>query len=61
MSKGSFELYKDQSGQYRFRLKASNGEILCSSEAYSSKAKAQEGIASVRTFAVNAPVVEKDK
>ncbi len=29
-----FEMYKDPSGQYRWRLKARNGEIIASGEAY---------------------------
>ena len=29
-----FEMYKDPSGQYRWRLKAANGEIIASGEAY---------------------------
>ena len=43
-----FELYKDRSGKFRFRLKAGNGEIIASSEAYNSKAAAKNGIASVK-------------
>jgi uncharacterized protein len=43
-----FEIYSDASGQYRFRLKAANGEIVASSEAYESKASAKNGVASVR-------------
>ena len=45
----SYELKKDASGQYRFNLKAGNGEIILSSEAYTTKSAAEEGIASVRT------------
>ena len=29
---GTFEIYKDQRGEYRFRLKARNGEIVASGE-----------------------------
>lgn len=50
---GKFELYKGTGGQYRFRLKAGNGEIILASEAYTTKAGAENGIASVRT---NAPI-----
>ena len=49
---GKFELYKDKGGQYRFRLKASNGQIILVSEAYVQKSSAQNGIKSVKT---NAP------
>ena len=49
---GKFELFKDVGGKFRFRLKAGNGQIIASSEAYETKAAAQNGIKSVRT---NAP------
>ena len=52
---GKFELYKDAGGKFRFRLKAGNGEIIASSEAYNSKASAQNGIESVKT---NAPIAQ---
>ncbi len=55
---GKFELYKDTAGEYRFRLKAGNGEVIAISEAYSSKASAQNGIESVRKNAADATVVE---
>lgn len=45
---GSFELYQDKSGGFRFRLKAGNGEIVLSSEGYTAKASAHKGIASVQ-------------
>lgn len=45
---GKFELYKDKSNQYRFRLKAGNGENIGASEAYTTKAAAQKGIESVK-------------
>jgi uncharacterized protein len=57
---GKFELYTDKAGKYRFRLKAGNGEIIASSEAYESKASAKNGIESVRKNAPDAPVVEQD-
>ena len=37
---GKFELFKDTSGEYRFRLKAANGEIILASEGYSVKVNA---------------------
>jgi uncharacterized protein YegP (UPF0339 family) len=55
---GKFELYTDKAGAYRFRLKAGNGEVIAISEAYSSKASAQNGIESVRKNAADATVVE---
>lgn len=49
---GTFEIYKDKGGEYRFRLKAGNGENILGSEGYKSKSSAQNGIQSVRTNAV---------
>lgn len=50
---GKFELYLGAGGQYRFRLKAGNGEKILASEAYTTKASAENGIQSVRD---NAPL-----
>ena len=55
---GTFELYKDARGEYRFYLKAPNGEIIANSESYKSKAAAKSGINSVRTTARGATVVD---
>ncbi|GAA1236651.1 MULTISPECIES: YegP family protein [Microbacterium] len=55
---GKFELYTDKSGEYRFRLKSGNGEVIAISEGYSSKAAALNGIDSVRRNAADAEVVE---
>ena len=38
---GTFELYKDAVGRFRFRLKAANGQTIAASEAYTSKAAAR--------------------
>ena len=51
---GKFELYKDAAGKFRFRLKASNGQIIASGEAYGSRASALKGIESVRQNASDA-------
>ena len=45
---GKFELYKDKGGEFRFRLKAGNGQIILASEGYKTKTSAKNGIASVR-------------
>jgi len=44
---GKIEIYKDKKGEYRFRLKASNGENILGSEGYKSKSSARNGAASV--------------
>jgi uncharacterized protein len=55
-----FELYKDQAGEYRWRLQAVNNEIIAdSAEGYSSKARAQDGIRDVQRIAPTAPVNDK--
>ncbi|MEM8593470.1 MAG: YegP family protein [Pseudomonadota bacterium] len=43
-----FELYKDKGGEFRFRLKAGNGENIGASEGYKGKSSATNGIASVQ-------------
>ncbi|BCW67309.1 hypothetical protein NicSoilB4_20720 [Arthrobacter sp. NicSoilB4] len=45
---GKFEVYKDKSGGFRFRLKAANGEVIASSQSYKSKASAMGGVESVK-------------
>jgi len=55
---GTFEIYKDKAGEFRFRLKAGNGEIIATSEGYSSKSGAQKGVKSVQTNAAAATVVD---
>lgn len=58
MATGKFEVYEDKSGQYRFRLKAANGEIIAVGEAYTTKAACMNGIESVKKNAPTAAVVE---
>ncbi|WP_290697432.1 YegP family protein [Amphritea sp.] len=53
---GKFELYTDKAGEFRFRLKAGNGENIGASEGYKAKASANNGIESVRK---NAPLDER--
>ena len=53
-----FELYEDKAGEYRFRLKARNGEIIATSEGYKAKASCENGIESVRKNADGEIVTE---
>jgi uncharacterized protein len=53
-----FELFEDRAGEYRFHLKAPNGEIIASSQGYASKEAAEKGIKSVQTNASGATVVD---
>lgn len=54
-----FELYLDKAGDYRFRLKARNGEIIAVSENYSARAGALNGIESVKKNAAIAEIMEE--
>ena len=51
-----FEVYVDKAGEYRFRLKAKNGEIIAVSEGYKAKASCLNGIESVKKNAPEAPI-----
>ena len=57
-SNPKFELYNDKKGEFRFRLKAGNGEIILASEGYVSKDGCKDGIASVRKNAADSTIVE---
>src|SRR5690349_4269164 len=50
---GYFELKNAAGGQFMFNLKAGNHEVILSSERYTSKSSAENGIASVKTNAQN--------
>jgi len=43
-----FEVYTDKRGEFRFRLKANNGQAILASEGYKAKASCSNGIESVR-------------
>ena len=53
------EIYKDKKGEFRFRLKAKNGEIIAVGEGYTTKVSCNNGIASVQKNAVDAEIVEE--
>jgi len=56
---GKFEIKSGKTGKFRFNLKASNGQIVLTSEAYDSRAAAVKGIASVKNNAANAKRFER--
>ena len=58
---GKFEVYKDKAGEFRFRLKAGNGQNILGSEGYSKKASCMNGIESVKKNAASAEVVETER
>jgi len=54
-----FIIFKDTSGQYRFRLVAPNGEIITASEGYSTKQACLDGVAAVKKYAPTAKIEDK--
>lgn len=50
---GKFEVYKDKGGEFRFRLKAGNGQTILASEGYKRKPSCMNGIESVRKNSQN--------
>ena len=51
-----FEVYKDASGGYRFRLKAANGEIVATGESYTTRSGAHDGCEAVKRAAAAATI-----
>ncbi len=56
-----FEIYKDKAGEFRFRLKARNGEIIVTGEGYASKDGCKNGIESIKKNAPEAKVVDESQ
>ena len=54
-----FEVYQDKAGEYRFRLKAKNGEIIATGEGYKAKSGCLNGIESIKKNAPEAEVVKE--
>ena len=55
-----YEVYQDKAGEYRFRLKARNGEIIAVSEGYKAKPSCLNGIDSVKLNAPEAPIEKEE-
>lgn len=56
---GKFEIYQDKSGEFRFRLKASNGQVVASGQGYDSKAGVLKGVEAVKRAADGADLVDQ--
>ena len=52
-----FEIYTDKAGEFRFRLKATNGQIIAVSEGYTTMANCKKGVESVRKNAADSEIV----
>ena len=55
-----FEVYKDKAGEFRFRLKATNGQVIAVSEGYTALASCLNGIESVRKNAPEGEIKVKE-
>jgi uncharacterized protein YegP (UPF0339 family) len=53
-----FEVFKGTTGDFRFRLKAANGKVICQGQGYKTKDACLKGIESIKTNAASAAVVE---
>lgn len=51
-----FEIYTDKAGEYRFRLKATNGQVIATGEGYKALAGCMNGIDSIKRNAVDAKI-----
>jgi uncharacterized protein YegP (UPF0339 family) len=56
---GTFEVYTDKAGKFRFRLKAGNGQVIAVGEAYESKKACLNGIESIRRNAPDAKLIDQ--
>jgi len=54
-----FEIYKDKKGEFRWRLKAANNQVIATGEGYASKAGCKNGIESVKKNAPKAVVEDQ--
>jgi len=61
-SKATFEMYEDSAGEYRWRLRHQNSNIIADGgEGYSSKQSAEQGLESVKENAPGAYLVDTSK
>ena len=60
LSNPKYEVYTDKAGEFRFRLKARNGENILASEGYKAKASCLSGIESVKNHAPEAGIEEAE-
>jgi uncharacterized protein YegP (UPF0339 family) len=56
-----FEIYKDKKSQFRVRLVAKNGNVICATEAYATKKSALKAIENIRSVSETTPVMEVAK
>jgi uncharacterized protein len=59
MAAGKFVIKKGRTGQFRFSLVGRNGQIVATSETYTTKASCMNGIKAVKTLAANAAIEDQ--
>lgn len=55
-----FEVYQDKAGEFRFRLKATNGQIIATGEGYKQLSGCLNGIESIKKNAPDAEIVMEE-
>ena len=55
-----FEIYTDKKGEFRYRLKAKNGQIIAVGESYKAKKSVLNGVESVRKNAAEGNIVKEE-
>lgn len=55
---GTFETYKDSRGEYRFRLKSSNGQVVATGESYPTKSGVKAGIEAEQRAAAGSSITD---
>ena len=58
MAQAKFEIFKDATSEFRFRLVAPNGEIVAASQGYNAKVSCVEGVDSLRRYSSGAALVD---
>lgn len=53
-----FEVYQDKKGEFRFRLRAGNGQVIATGQGYKAKKSCMNGIDSIKKNAATATIVE---
>jgi len=56
-----FQIFQDDSGEYRWHLRADNNEIVAASEGYTNKSNCEHGIDVVKKLAKRAEVKDLTK
>lgn len=56
-----FEIFKDRKKQWRFRLRATNGKIICQSEGYTRRNNCIKGIKAIKNYSWRAKIIQVNR